>query len=468
MSSSPHCMPIIEQRPSPFIHQVQKGKHRHRWKHIKINIPPLLAASSLNNAAAAASGLFSTTLESVVATAVEPADAVAGANVMEADNLQSCSVACARPPAALETLSEFDTVHLPHTPSLNGEQSDACSEADHAFWSEADDGCSGAVYLANQSLQADSKAKRPSHQKNLYQIQHGLSGGQRLNKASQLVQVLPKVSPALVNDSALFSSMLNLSMQCFTCPKIPSFSASQFSIYSTSLAVFITTQTSSSRTTSAVYATRSVLDYSTVLKPDPAFIVTFSLLGMNGVKIFCKPTFSDFKETVTIYLLGIKDGSTSKLSKPVGFFHGSSNLFQLVAHWFLQGFGAEMSCTGIPTNAMEEILKAHCFMNQGNKGSTVTVTLADFSSSKLTLEKREMQALLNRLNESGVLPEFYCSTSFSIFKWLQGLTGLAPGSHDSTIAEIASSTYAIHAGGRVIFKQNITLQQFKTLISFLA
>ncbi|KAJ3263248.1 hypothetical protein HDU77_011030 [Chytriomyces hyalinus] len=451
-------MPIAEQRTAPFIHQVQKGKRRHQWKHIKINILPLLAASSLNTtAAAAASGLLSPALESVVATAVEPADAVACANVMEAE-LQFCSVACQ---AASATLSEFDMTHLPHTPSLNGEHSDAYSEADNAFWSEADDGCSGAVYLANRSPQ-DSKAKHLNHQKNLHQIQQPLP--EKLSKTSQFVQAPPKVSAALVDEFALLSCLFNF---CF--------------------AVFLTTQTSRSRTTNAAYSTRSVLDYSTAFKPDPAFSVTFSLLEMNGVKIFCKPASSDFKETVTIYLLGIKgmqlavdsesmlltaefsaDGSSSKLSQTVGFFDGSSSLFQLVAQWFLQGFGAEMSCAGIPTNTMEEILKAHCFMNQGNKGSAVTVTLADFSSSKLMLGKREMQTLLYRLNESGDLPEFYCGTSFSILEWLQGLAGLAAGNYNPTVAEIASSTYAIHASGQIMLKQNITLRQFKTLVSFLS
>ncbi|KAJ3232796.1 hypothetical protein HDU78_006857 [Chytriomyces hyalinus] len=421
MSSSPHRMPIAEQRTASFIHQVQKGEHRHRWKHIKINIPPFLAASSLNTAAAAAaataaaSGLFSPALESVVATAVEPADAVAFANVMKANKLQSSSVACAGPQAASATLSEFNMTHLPHTPSLNGEHSDAYSEADNAFWSEADDGCSGAVYLANRSPQ-DSKAKHLNHQKNLHQIQQPLP--EKLNKTSQFVQAPPKVSAALVDEFALLSCLFNF---CF------------------------------------------------------------------GVKIFCKPASSDFKETVTIYLLGIKgmqlavdsesmlltaefsaDVSSSKLSQTVGFFDGSSSLFQLVAQWFLQGFGAEMSCAGIPTNTMEEILKAHCFMNQGNKGSAVTVTLADFSSSKLTLGKREMQTLLYRLNESGDLPEFYCGTSFSILEWLQGLAGLAAGNYNPTVAEIASSTYAIHASGQIMLKQNITLRQFKTLVSFLS
>ncbi|KAJ3387316.1 hypothetical protein HDU80_000189 [Chytriomyces hyalinus] len=333
--------------------------------------------------------------------------------------------------------------HLPHTPSLNGEHSDANSEADNAFWSEADDGCGGAVYLANWSPQ-DSKAKYLNHQKNLNQIQQPLP--EKLNKTGQVVQTPPKVSPALVDEFALLSCLFNF---CF--------------------AVFLTTQTSSSRTTNATYSTRSVLDYSTAFKPDPTFSVTFSLLGMNGVKIFCKPASSDFKETVTIHLLGIKaDGSTSKLSQTVGFFHGSSNLFQLVAQWFLQGFGAEMFCAGIPTNTMEEILKAHCFMNQGNKGSAVAVTLADFSSSKLMLGRKEMQALLYRLNESGDLPEFYCGTSFSIFEWLQGLAGLAAENYNPTVAEIASSTYTIHASGKIMFKQNITLCQFKTLVSILS
>ncbi|KAI8832917.1 hypothetical protein BJ741DRAFT_579849 [Chytriomyces cf. hyalinus JEL632] len=231
------------------------------------------------------------------------------------------------------------------------------------------------------------------------------------------------------------------------------------------LATFLTVQTLKCLQATSAYPIRSVFNYDAACKTAPSFKISFSAFGLKGVKILCQSMSPAIQEVVMIYLLGICDTGTSKSQVSAGFFHGSSKLFAPVVQWFMLGFGVEMPHASIPAHAMEELLKTHCFMNQGSQASAVTVTLQGCNSRKIRLGLHEMQELSCRLNETDSLPAFYHGSSFSVMQWLQGFAGT---SDISSVTEISSSTFSITASGKIIFSQRLSGCMFKILLSFLS
>ncbi|KAI8828187.1 hypothetical protein BJ741DRAFT_626991 [Chytriomyces cf. hyalinus JEL632] len=300
-------------------------------------------------------------------------------------------------------------------------------------------------------------------------------------KSCNLAISLPKVA---VDEFPEISSLCNISMQCFSCPRIPNIMQSQFHSYSMLLATFLTVQTLSCLQATSACCTRSEFNYDAACKTAPLFKTSFSVFGLKGMKITCQPVSPTIQDAVAIYLLGICNTGNSKGQFSAGFFHGSSKLFDLVAQWFMLGFGVEMPHTSIPAHAMEELLKTHCFMNQGSQASAVTVTLKGCNSRKIRLGLQEMQELScrcvhiscsriyyhanmcdDRLNETDSCIAFYHGCSFSMMQWLQGLAG---ASDLSLVTEISSSTFSITASGKIIFSQCLSACMLKILLSFLS
>ncbi|KAJ3253774.1 hypothetical protein HDU77_004374 [Chytriomyces hyalinus] len=356
---------------SPSLNQVQKQALKQRWKHIKINIQPLLASASSDSAMN--SGLYSPVSEAAAATKMLPGEddklsclppPKLGAHVSSTGTFPIL-------PMPLHTIQPCVTTRVTPTPSLAAELlSDAPSENESWLYSDADVHSNAAE--RKSTLPVDENAVRLSvaaYQPAMDALQSGSYLGSNVSASYMGKRQNQHQSPKPVNYKAPKSRNLAISVPKVAVDEFPEIAA---------------------------YPTRSGFNYDAACKAAPLFKTSFSMFGLKGVKILCQSVFPTIQEAVTIYLLGICDTGSSKGQFSTGFFHGSSKLFDLVAQWIMLGFGVEIPHTSISAHAMEELLKAHCFMTQGNQGSAVTVTLKGCNSRKIRLGLQEMQYLFHR------------------------------------------------------------------------
>ncbi|KAJ3402874.1 tryptophan synthetase [Chytriomyces hyalinus] len=422
---------------SPPINQVQKRALKQRWKHIRINIQPLLASSSSDSAMN--SGLYSPVSETATATKLLPAEddklSCLPPPKLGAHGLSTGTFPIL--PMPLHTIQTSSSTRAAPTPLLAADTLSAENESWH--YSE-DDAQSNATTTENTLL-----------------LDKNAVGG---FSASGYQPAMDALQPSSYLVSHATASHLEKRQKPHLLPKPMKYTPPKSHASAISLPKVAVDEFPGIASTSA-YPTRSAFNYDAACKTTPLFKTSFSTFGLK----VCQSASPAIQEAVTIHLLGICDTGSSKGQVSAGFFHGSSKLFDMVAQWFMLGFGVEMPYTSIPAHAMEELLKTHCFMNQGGPGSAATVTLKGCNSRKIGLGWRKMQELSCRLNETDSLPAFYHGSSFSMMEWLQGLAGT---SDLSSVTEISSSTFSITASGKIIFSQHLSACMLKILLSILS